>query len=253
MARESFRSYQRWLGFRTYGVVSTTIIGALALAAFTKANQKPHFHEIDVERINVVEPDGKLRMTISDAARSPGWVFHGKPYPGRPKGAGMIFFNDEGEEDGGIGFGGRKVNGQVQADGGLAFDKYDQDEAVALRYSDDNGQRRQGLTITDRADMPITELLAKRDAIRTMPAGAARDSAMKAFVENNGHPLAAQRLFAGRDPSSSAVVNLADPLGRPRLRLVVDSTGAASIQFLDTAGHVTRSISAQDAPPPITR
>jgi hypothetical protein len=28
--------------------------------------------------------------------------------------------------------------------------------------------------------------------------------------------------------------------------MVVDSTGAASIQFLDTAGHVTRTISAQN-------
>lgn len=246
MTRESFRSYKRWLGFRTYVVASMTVIGALALAAFTKVDQKPRFKEIDVERVNIVEPDGTLRLTISDAARSPGWVFHGKPYPGRPKGAGMIFFNDEGEEDGGIGYGGRKVNGKVQADGGIAFDQYGQDEAVSLKYSDDNGHRRQGLAVNDHADMSIPEMLARRDSIRKMPAGASRDSTMKAFAENNGHPLWAERVFAGRDRSRSAIVNLADPLGRPRLRLVVDSTGAASIQFLDTAGHVTRTISGSD-------
>jgi hypothetical protein len=246
MTIDSAPSLRRWLGFRTYVVVSTTIIGALALAAFTKANQKPHFQEIDVERINIVEPDGKLRMTISDAARSPGWVFRGKTYPGRPKSAGMIFFNDEGEEDGGIGYGGRSVNGKVEADGGIAFDQYNQDESVSLKYSESNGKRLQGLAVNDHADVSIPEMLSRRDAILKIPAGPARDSAMKAFAENNGKPLWAQRVFAGRDRSRSAVVNLADPLGRPRLRMVVDSTGAASIQFLDTAGHVTRTISAQN-------
>ncbi len=223
-------------------------VGALALAAFTKASETPRFKEIAVERIDIIEPDGTLRMTISDAARSPGWVFHGKLYPGRPKGAGMIFFNDEGEEDGGFGFGGRTENGKYHADGGMAFDQYNQDESVTLRYSDDNGRHRQGLSVTDRAlDMPIPKMLDKRDAIRAMPAGPARDSAMKAFVENNGHPIAAQRLFAGRDPSGSAVVNLADAQGRPRLRMVVDSTGAASIQFLDVAGKVIKMVSPDEA------
>jgi hypothetical protein len=230
-------------------VVVATLIGLLGVAAFTRANQKPRFKEIDVERINIVEPDGMLRMTISDAARSPGWVFRGKPYPGRPKSAGMIFFNDEGEEDGGIGFGGRTVNGKVIADGGLAFDQYGQDETVTLQYSENDGRRTSGLMITDRGDLPIAEFLARRDAIRKMPAGAARDSATKALVDNNGHPLAARRLFAGRDPSKSAIVSLSDPEGHARLRLVVDSTGTASILFLDAAGRVTRTIAGSELAP----
>lgn len=247
MTRNPSSSFGRWFSFRSYVVATTTIASVLALAAFTKANARPHFREIDVERMNIIEPDGKIRLTISDAARSPGWIFHGKVYPGRPKGAGMIFFNDEGEEDGGIGFGGRKVNGKVEADGGIAFDRYEQDEAVTLRYSEEDGRRQQGLSVTDRADMPITEMLAKRDEIEKLPKGATRDSAMLRFVANNGQPIAARRLFAGRDPSRSAVVSLSDPMGRPRLRMAVDSLGVASIQFLDTLGHVTRSISGLDS------
>ncbi len=248
MTRESFTALRRLLSFRTYVVASTSFIGVLALAAFTKATARPHFQEIDVERMNIVEPDGKLRMTISDADRSPGWVFHGKVVPGRPKGAGMIFFNDEGEEDGGIGFGGRTVDGKVHADGGIAFDRYESDETVTLRYSENAGRKQSGLMITDRADVPILAMLAKQDSLRAMPAGAARDSAMKAFVDNGGHPLAARRLFAGREPDQSSVVSLSDVQGHPRLRLMVDSTGAASIQFLDTDGHVTKTITALDSP-----
>lgn len=222
--------------------IAMALTAGVALAAWHKANEPTRFHEISVERINIVEPDGKLRLTISDAARSPGWVFHGKPYPGRPHFAGMIFFNDEGEEDGGLGFGGRMENGKYEATGGLSFDQYNSDETVTLRYSDDNGTKREGLFLTDRANIPLTDIIAKRDSLKAMPAGPARDSIMKAFVENNGHPLAATRVAVTRDPAKSAVVSLSDQQGHPRLKLVVDSTGAASIQFLDTEGHVTKSV-----------
>jgi hypothetical protein len=222
--------------------IAMALTAGLAWAAWHKANEPTRFQEISVERINLIEPDGKLRLTISDAARSPGWVFHGKPYPGRPKGAGMIFFNDEGEEDGGMGFGGSARDGKFEAYGSLSFDQYNQDETVKLVYQDENGQKREGLFLTDRANIPITEMIAKRDSLRALPAGPGRDSAIKAWAENNGHPLAATRVAVDRDASKSAVVSLADPQGHPRLRLAVDSTGAASIQFLDTEGHVTKSV-----------
>jgi hypothetical protein len=222
--------------------IAMVLTAGVAVAAWHRASEPTRFHEISVERINIVEPDGKLRLTISDRARSPGWVFHGKLYPGRPKGAGMIFFNDEGEEDGGMGFGGSTDNGKYDAYGSLSFDQYNQDETITLRYSDDNGVKRQGLFLTDRANIPIVDMLAKRDSLRAMPAGPARDSAMKAYAHNNGHPIAATRVAVVRDVSKSAVVSLADPQGHPRLKLVVDSTGAASIQFLDTEGHVTKSV-----------
>jgi hypothetical protein len=217
--------------------IAMALTAGVALAAWHKASEPTRFKEISVERINIVEPDGKLRLTISDAANSPGWVFHGKPYPGRPHSAGMIFFNDEGEEDGGMTFGGHTENGKYEAGGGLSFDQYNQDEAVTLRYSDNNGMKRQGLYLTDRANIPIMDMLARRDSIRAMPAGPARDSAMKAFAS-----LAATRVAVTRDVSKSAVVSLADPQGHPRLRLMVDSTGAASIQFLDAEGQVTKSV-----------
>ena len=58
----------------------------------------------------------------------------------------------------------------------------------------------------------------------------------------NGVPLSAQRLFIGRDPAQSAIVNLSDRNGKPRLRLLVDSTGAPRIEFLDPSGRVTYSL-----------
>ena len=57
----------------------------------------------------------------------------------------------------------------------------------------------------------------------------------------------ASRLFAGKQPDKSSMVTLSDPKGRPRLRLTVDSLGAARIEFLDDAGHVIRTLTGSDA------
>src|SRR5215467_5493007 len=99
----------RWL--KLYALTSTAAFVVLALAAFQRppTSQKTKFEEIDVERINVVEKDGKLRLVISNRDRSPGPIAYGKPfgYPGGSR-PGMIFFNDEGSENGGLTFSGKQ-------------------------------------------------------------------------------------------------------------------------------------------------
>jgi hypothetical protein len=230
-----------------YAFGATSLIIVLSILAFRHPDVE-HFKEIDVGRINVREPDGTLRMTISNAAQSMGWVIDGKAYPGRPKNAGMLFFNEEGEENGGLSFDGRKTaDGKVNAGALLAFDQYDSDQIVTLSYDEGNGRRRQGLTVMDRADnITLGELMEKVQAIRAMPDGPAKDSAQKALLVIDGQPLAAPRLFAGRDRDRTAIVRLSDPEGRTRLRMSVDSTGVPSIEFLDEDGKVTRRISGNE-------
>src|SRR4051812_32304723 len=93
------------------GVTSAALAWFLVTAASPAAPAR--FGEIDVQRINVREPDGTLRMTISSAARSPGIIVKGREYrhPDR-QAAGMLFFNEEGTENGGLIFGGRDAGGK---------------------------------------------------------------------------------------------------------------------------------------------
>ena len=230
---------------KLYALASTTVFAVFALTAFRRATTHAKFDVIDVERINVVEKDGKLRMVISNRDRSTGPIAYGKPfgYAGgnRP---GIIFFNDEGTENGGLTFSGqRRPDGTYTASGHLSFDQYNEDQVVYLQYIDQNGQARKGLTIADRADVPILQVVALQDSIQKMPPGPARDSATKRLREPRlGEPLFAQRVYVGRDPAKSAMVLLSDRLGHPRLRLGVDSSGKASLDFLDEAGKVTYSL-----------
>src|SRR5690348_2062359 len=106
---EEIRQIRRELrAVKLYAIVMTTMVAVLALAAF-RAHDTPRFKEIDVQRINVREPDGKLRMVISNSTLSPGPIAYGKPfgYPGGSR-PGIIFYNDEETENGGLTFGGKR-------------------------------------------------------------------------------------------------------------------------------------------------
>ena len=48
--------------------------------------------EITARRINIVEPDGRLALVISDHARQHPGAMNGKDLPARDRPAGMIFF-----------------------------------------------------------------------------------------------------------------------------------------------------------------
>jgi hypothetical protein len=226
-----------------YAIVITALLGTVSLAAFRQASQKQKFTEIDVERINVVEKDGKLRMVISNRDRSIGPIYKGKPfgYKGGTR-PGIIFFNDEGTENGGLTFTGkREPDGTFRSSSGFSFDQYNQDQVVYLQYNDNNGRRNMGLTIADRADADIYDLVAERDSIvKAVPEAAAQRAALEKWAApRNGVPLFAPRVYVGRDVTKAALVNLSDRNGKPRLRLMVDSLGTPSLEFLDAAGTVT--------------
>ncbi|MBC8085586.1 MAG: hypothetical protein H7Z21_20500, partial [Hymenobacter sp.] len=54
----------RWL--KIYTLMSTLVFVALLFMAFSRNHMPPRFQEIEVERINVVEKDGTLKMVISN-------------------------------------------------------------------------------------------------------------------------------------------------------------------------------------------
>src|SRR5437868_4486829 len=137
---------------KRYAIVTTTLMIAVSAAAFTRPLRHEKFTEIDVERINVMEPDGKYRMVISNRPRSIGPIYKGKPFGyeggGRP---GIIFFNDEGTENGGLTFTGKQnPDGSYEASSGFSFDQFNQDQILYFQYNERNGQRRTDFTIADR-------------------------------------------------------------------------------------------------------
>jgi hypothetical protein len=230
-------------------LVSAGGLAVLSLSGFwLRPAQHERFSEIDVERINIVEPNGRIRMAISDLQRSPAPMYKGKPfaYAGGTR-AGAIFYDDEGTESGGLTFRGKLVNGKPSAAGHLSFDQYGQDQVINLEYQEGDGHRQQGLTIDEHADVPLIDVLSRYRSIQAMPAGAAKaDSLRQWTASQDGVAWGAHRLFLGRDQKKTAVLDLRDTHGRSRLRLSVDSIGGARIEFLNDSGRVVRTFTGTD-------
>ena len=242
MARDG-RDDLRFLKGYAFGATSLVIV--LAIVAFRPPGHA-RFDEIDVQRINVVEPNGTLRMTISDHARLPEPVIGGKSYPLRTgtggAGAGLIFFNDEGNEVGGLTYAGHKTPTGYTAGAGLTFDQYNQDETVTLSYADQNRRREAGLLIADRPDVSIQPFAESAMVFRALPEGPEKTRRLQEFrdeMRRRGLYGGTPRMYAGKDANKASLVVLSDPKGRPRIRMMVDSLGTPSLEFLDESGHVT--------------
>ena len=189
-----------------YSTVLTTLLAANVLAGPASANVH-NLDEINVHRINVREPDGTLRLVISSHARLPGVTVRGKESPPKDRPyAGMLFYNDEGSENGGLVFGGhRNAKGEVVDSGvALSFDRYGgNSQFIQLAGVDDSRNHIVGLTVSDT------------DATSTR-----------------------RRVFVGHDKEGVARVSLMDRTGRTRILLQVTSDGTPSLSFLDADGKV---------------
>jgi hypothetical protein len=228
---------------KIYAAGSTLALAFLAGAAFrqTAAPGRQKFDEIDVERINVVEKDGRVRLVIANSQRQAVTVVDGKPLlPNRTRDAGLIFFNDEGDENGGMTWSGRTENGTARANGGLSFDQYKQDETVTLRYSQNGTNRTAGLTVADRPEASIAAAARMNDAATEEQRAKIRQELVDAGLVG-GKP----RMFVGKDQSGTAKLVLSDANAKPRLTLSVDRAGAAKVEFLDEGGKVVRAITPQ--------
>jgi hypothetical protein len=230
---------------KRYAALSTAVIIVMAVAGFAGPSRRERFEVIDVERINIIEKNGTLRLVISNRERAPDAIIAGKTYKrSGSNSAGMIFYNDEGNENGGLGWSGETRDGRYRASAGLLFDQYNQDQTVGVMYSDDNGRRSAGLRVWDRPDRHVVELADMVEPIKRMPDSPAKTRLMAAVRDSAARLglAGAQRLFAGKLPDKSAAVVLSDAKGAARLRMAVDSVGNARIEFLDAQGRVTQRI-----------
>jgi hypothetical protein len=233
----------RWL--RVYMAVTSAALAILALGAFRAPADRVSFTEIDVERINVVERDGKVRLVLANRDRSPGAIINGKRLSPEGRRPGLIFYNDEADEVGGLTFGGRRDTTGYWNSVSLTFDQFKQDQVVALQHIDENGRRFQGMTILDRPEVALDWVIEEDRRIGAMPAGPVRDSARARWVESqDGRAYGVPRLFIGRDRGKASAMRLYDRDGRPRLRITVDSLGTPSIDFLNDSGVVVHRIAA---------
>lgn len=231
---------------RALAALNTITLGALALVLFTgAATPRRSFEEIDVERINIVDASGRTVMAISNKERIASPVMGGKRYPiavseGREHMAGMIFFNQEGDEMGGLLFNSFKMpNGRIAGIGHLSFDRYSDNQVLALQYKENARTVQSGLTFYDRpANGSFKKSLDLIEESRNAPPERVSEirGALEAMAAGGG--LGGERLFVGSKDEIPQIL-LKDSKGRVRVRLLIDSGDEPALEFLDGSGKVT--------------
>jgi hypothetical protein len=229
-----------WMALTSAGVVGLLAEKAMSDPKITT------FDTVNVQRLNVLEPDGKPRVVIANKTHFPGAYMGGKEYRHFTRDTGgFLFFNDEGDEVGGMIFDNNQGRGGHMSS--LTFDQYKQDETLGLAYHERDGHRGAGLTVGDRPDWDITPLLELSDQAtkaKTPQARKAVEAQMAAYIKSKPGPTNATRVYVGKEDGDALVV-LSDKQGRPRMKLAVDAAGSPAIEMMDEAGKVTKRITGQ--------
>ena len=238
--RHSLR--RQFLFLRAWALASSLVLVVIAVAAFRQSRDAAtNPAEITVQRLNIIDANGTLRMVLAGKDRMHPGVMDGVTIDRPRPVAGMLFFNDEGDEVGGLTYTGTVVNGRGRANAGIMFDQLKQDQTVGISYSESNGQRSAGFQVWDRSDtVRLSELITKLNAANTLPAGAERDRAL-ADIRASAPP-GPRRVFVGKTQEKASAIVLADAQGKPRITLMVDATGNPRIELLDEGGKVIARI-----------
>lgn len=218
---------------KIFNQTSLNILLVSALAALTIKTQllpvdSSTVRELNVQRINVMEPSGHPRLVIANTSHSPKAIKDGKEFfdPGpRP---GMIFYNDEGSENGGFVFRGKKVGDKVEHGLHLSFDRYNQDQSLALQHIEQDNMLISGLNIIDRPTYPIDDYMTLMFAADKGDS----DAAAKIKELELQHPdIHGQRRAFYGTLNKKAMLQLNDPQGKKRIEMAVDTDGKPQLVF----------------------
>src|SRR6266571_712080 len=208
---------------RLYALGNSLVMIVLVTAAFRQTASPQKFDRISVQRLDVVDANGTLRLVVSNKDRMHPGVMDGKSIDRPRPVAGMLFFNDEGDEVGGLTYTGREANGTRQANAGLMFDQLKQDQTIGFSYSESNGRRTAGFQVWDRADSHLSDLITQLNDANKIQDRAQRNAAVAAI--RAAAPPGPRRVFVGKNGDRAALIALSDAQGKPRLVFTVDAAG----------------------------
>lgn len=227
--------YRELRALKVYSFMLTAALIVLLAMSFKKEEQKQVFGEIDVERINIVEKDGTLKMVISNQKRQHPGMMDGKKLPAREREPGMIFFNTEGDECGGLVYDGNKDGG------GMAFsvDQYKNDQVMQLNYDEEltDGKRLRsyGIKLWDRPEsFSLSRKIEFFDSLKKLNDQKVFDAEVQKLADKG--LLGKQRLFMGKNKEEEVGLFINDEKGKPRIRIYVNNQGDPVIEFLDANG-----------------
>jgi hypothetical protein len=239
---ETFMNTEIALLKRQNRLLMATVAAGAAFFAFVAADStKTRFKEIDVERINIVTAEGKREMTISNRKMLPRVVIDGIESTTDRNMPGIVFFNDIGDECGGLVYkGSLGKDGNPNSGMHFSMDRFGGDQQLALGHYEGGGSMETGLNVYDRGLHKDYDHLF--EALRKATGDDEKRALRQKIQDAGGYQT--QRVFVGKTGGKSSAVILADTKGLPRIMMLVppDGDGEPSLQFYDGSGKVVYTI-----------
>ncbi|WP_432411674.1 hypothetical protein [Rasiella sp. SM2506] len=231
---------------RTF-TLCTVAITALFLFAF-KTNQNQKFGTIDVERINIVEADGTVKMIITNVAQFPNGtttVNNTVLNKDRKKRSGMLYFNEDGIECGGFIYDGTKDENGHSSGLSLTYDQYDGDQVMQLLTTDvgkgDERRVTSALTFNDRAPNETQQGVQKiMEELNGIKDEKLRKQKQQEYVDK-GLIGAKTRIMLGKTRSQNNGLFLFGDNGATKAMFYVDKHNKVKLEVYDDEGKVTNS------------
>jgi hypothetical protein len=232
---------KRRINFLTaYVFVSSIIFAFFIFSSFNEKDKNLKLDELTVKRLNLIGEDGSLRMVISNETRQhPGRV-DGKDFPKRERPAGIIFFNNLGDECGGIIANVSSEKNSTNSGMSFTMDNFHDDQVIQIlndeTYENGNAKIQRGLTIKE---FPIGSSILSRNAkfeeLEKIKDPKERDEKMHELWSKEGSK---KRLFVGRNKNSDSGLFLYDTNGKPKMNIYVDKDGNPKIEVINENGEI---------------
>lgn len=221
----------RFLKFYS-GLLTVALLGTIFYVV-SQSGEKS-FKEITVERINIVESNGDLKLVISNSKRQHQGIVNGKPLPEREREAGLIFFNSVGDECGGLIYDGNdKEAGLV-----LSVDKYRDDQVMQLQYIEntENNARKYGMQLWDYPKEDGYEERYKAFEDFQKITDEKEKTAAYLKMKQDGL-LPEDRMFVGKKMNEDVGLFINDNKGKPRIKIYIDGDNNPKIELLNEDGN----------------
>lgn len=223
-----------------YAFTSTLVLAFLFLSGFGKGEKVERFDEIIVKKITVVGEDDIPRMVLSNETRQHSGRMNGKDWPKRERPSGIIFFNNQGDECGGLVYQAKEKDGKVISGMSFTMDNYKDDQVVQILnseyYVDGKPTIERGLFINQYPEgTNIDDRNQKLEAIEKIADEKERKAQLRALQKSEG-PV--NRLFIGRTKGNGSGLFLSGPDGQPKMMIYVDDKGVPQFQTFNDKGEV---------------
>jgi len=203
---------------------------------------KQKFRVIEAERLNIREKGGILKAALSNSAAFNEFQ---RAERGGVTFSGLMFYNEEGQEEGGLVYSGKAIPGGQDADVSLTMDQFRQDQNVYLHHEEhkdaQNHRIEDGLSINARPDWSsVKEEYATYNDLEKLPAKQQDQLRLKSLqlgkISSNRMFLGVRRGLKDAAPYDDTGIFIKNKWGRTAIKLYVDQENKPHFEVYDPLG-----------------